>query len=92
MVWIRVERRASVEIVLEVVMAERRVEVCDVFDVVAGRTKAVAEAAKLLMMMTTTTSRAVGQIIALNGQQQELSLHRHRMILWSSSSSRPLLT
>ena len=43
-------------------------EVCDVFDVVAGRTKAVAEAAKL-MKKKQTTSRAVGQIIALNGQQ-----------------------
>ena len=47
--------------------------VCDVV-MVAGRTKAEAEAAKLLMKKTTTTSREVGQIIALNGQQQELSL------------------
>ena len=73
-VWIRVERRASVEIVLEDdeedgVMVRR---VC-VF-MVAGRTKAVAEAAKLTKK--TTISRAVGQIIAMNGQQQSyLSLY-----------------
>ena len=60
-VWIRVERREDVEIVFDVVMARR---VC-AFEV-AGRTKAVAEAIKLLMKKT---SRAVGQIIALNGQQ-----------------------